>query len=64
MKGRIYLGQCLKPQVMSLYYLDVVLARKSPIPVHDEADVSWHGTLLERADEQLADLGDCPFSRW
>jgi hypothetical protein len=55
-----YPGQRLKAHVVSLYGLDVVVPRKAAVSVHDEGDMLWDRPLLEGADEDLAQLADCP----
>jgi hypothetical protein len=55
-----YPRQRLEAHVVSLYRLNVVVACKAAVAVHDEGDMLGNGALLEGADEDLAQLADSP----
>jgi hypothetical protein len=55
-----YSSQGLKPEVVSLYGLNMVVPRKPPVTVHHECDMLGNWALLEGADEQFSQLPHSP----
>lgn len=59
--GRLpYPRQRLETQVVPFYRLNVVVARKPPVAVHDKRDMLRDRSLLKGADEELSELSDSP----
>ena len=56
-----YLGQRLKPQIMTLHSLNLMAPRKASIAIHHKCDMLGDRSLAYRADEELPELVDAPF---
>lgn len=58
---RIYLCQGLKPQIVSFHGLYAVRFGISSVPIHDKGNMFRDRALTQGADEELAELIQCPF---
>lgn len=47
---------------MALDGLHLMTPSESPIPIHLEGDVPWHGTVAEGAEESLTGLLQSPLN--
>lgn len=57
----IYLCQCFKAQVVSFHRFYTVRFGISSVPIHDKGNMFRDRALTQGADEEFAELIQCPF---